>query len=167
MPNNITKNNKTMIKIKMHSLIDLITNSSTEIFTYSEGSVKPMKEMINEIVGTFGIKETCDDMFDTVVMCDDEYRYRKYIERLKGDGENLPKDYDESIDIDQLLEDVKAGKVSKPKWFTDVEESENDWYYLRPETYLYIIPKDEKYRAMAEKIRKFLYSTNHEATYNG
>ena len=154
------------VKIKMHSLIDLITNSSTEIFTYSEGSVEPMKEMINEILGTFGIKETCDDMFNTVVMCDNEYQYEEYITKLKDDEEDLPKDYDESIDIEQLVEDVKAGKVSKPKWFEEVEESENEWDYLQPETYLYIIPKDEKYRVMAEKIRDFLYSTNHEATNN-
>jgi len=56
-----------MIKIKLHSITDLITNSSTVIFTYSKGCVEPLKEMFAEIAKTFGITKSFDEMFDIVI----------------------------------------------------------------------------------------------------
>lgn len=51
-------------KINLHSIIDLITNSSTEIYTYSDGSLAACKEMINEFLMVMQIDQTCDDLFD-------------------------------------------------------------------------------------------------------
>jgi len=39
---------------KIHSFIDVITNSSTEIFNYCSGSVEPAKLLLNEIIKVFG-----------------------------------------------------------------------------------------------------------------
>jgi hypothetical protein len=51
------------IEIALHSIIDLITNSSTEIFTDFAGSLEPCKEMINEMFKSCGIEKTCDEVF--------------------------------------------------------------------------------------------------------
>jgi hypothetical protein len=155
-----------MLKIKLHSVTDLITNSSTVIFTYSEGTVKPFKEMINEIIKVFGSTLTCDDMFDTVVLCDDYYPYSEYFDR-HDDGEEYPDGVDENTDFKKLFEDVASGKLPKPDWFNRVEEDESYGDYYAPSTSLYLIPKDEKYRKMGNLIESFLYSTSHEATRDG
>jgi hypothetical protein len=161
-----------MIKINLHSVTDLITNSSTVIFTYSEGCIQPMKDMINEILKTFNVHGdsllkdlTCDDMFDAVIMCDDTYAYENWLE--DKEPEDFPEGVDENTDIGKLIDDVAAGKIEKPKWFEEVEESENHYDYYRPSTNLYLIPKDEKYRKMGNLIKAFLYSTEHEATRDG
>lgn len=154
-----------MLKIKLHSVTDLITNSSTVIFTYSEESIKLLKDMINEILKTFDIQKTCDDMFDVVVLCDDSERYSEYIEKLKEDDVyELPAGVTEETDIDELWRNVSVGKLPKPKWFNDVEQEEDEWNYFQPSTYLYLIPKEKQYQKVGELIKKFLYSTNHEAT---
>lgn len=149
-----------MIKIKLHSVTDLITNSSTVIFTYSGGTIEPLKEMINEILKTFGVEKTCDDLFDTVILKDDWYDYRDY---FSENDREFPEGIDENT-FEKLYEEVKTGKTPKPVWFEEVEEEESRCDYYRDSNYLYLIPKDEKYAKMAELIHAFLYSTEHEAT---
>lgn len=52
------------IKIKLHSVVDVITNSSTVIYTYQNGSIEPAKELINEMIKLAGIEgKTADDLF--------------------------------------------------------------------------------------------------------
>ena len=157
-----------MIKIKLHSITDLITNSSTTIFTYSEGSEQALKDMINEIITTltpFNLENlTCDDMFDIVVMCDESYIYSEYIARM--DKDDLPEGITTETDIASLYADVIAGKIPKPSWFHNVEEEEGYNIY-RPDSYLYLIPKDEKYIKMGAAIKAFLYSTDHAACQDG
>lgn len=45
------------MKLKIHSGVDLITNSSTVIFTYSEGSLSALKDLVDEMLKTFGKTE--------------------------------------------------------------------------------------------------------------
>jgi len=149
-----------MTKIAVHSTIDLITNSSTEIFMYSGSSKGILEEMINEIFKAFGIDKTCDDVFSSVVLCEDCNPYEEY-------SKSNPDVSIDPNDVEQLYEDVKSGKVSKPDWFNDAEEVEDSWSYYSPSTYLYLTPKKEEYKNLSELISKFLYSTHQEATYNG
>ena len=51
------------MKLPLHSLTDLITNSSTVIYTYSDNSEKALREMIDEIFHVLGVKKKCDDVF--------------------------------------------------------------------------------------------------------
>jgi hypothetical protein len=156
-----------MFKIPIHSATDLITNSSTVIFTYSGNSGKAMEEMINEIFKTFGVGKTCDQVFDSVVLCDDDYIYSEYISSLAENGEAYPEGIDDNTDVNQIVEDVKIGKTPKPDWFKKVEEQEDLWSYYTPSTYLYLIPKEKEYEKLGKLITSFLYSTNHEATRDG
>lgn len=151
---------KEVLSVPIHSATDLITNSSTVIFTYSEGSKGILADMINELFTTFGIDKKCEDVFDSVVLCDDDYKYIEYLENNEVEGANKE-------NVVQLYEDVKAGKVEKPDWFKEVEEQEDSWSYYTPSTYLYLIPKEEKYAKLAGLIKSFLYSTDHEATRDG
>lgn len=152
------------IKINLHSITDLITNSSTTIYTYSDISETALKEMIDEILKTFDIDKTCDEMFATAVVCDHEWKYEEYLEKLAS--EEYPKGIDKNTDIIKLVENVKVCKVPKPSWFDTVEETEDDSYYCPPTT-LYITPKEKQYEKVAELIKKFLYSTSHEAFRDG
>jgi len=63
-----------------------------------------------------------------------------------------------------LFKDVIAGKIPKPEWFNEAEDTEYSYDNYLPSTNLYLIPKDEKYRNLGKSIVKFLYSTDHEAT---
>jgi len=51
-------------KLSVHSVIDLITNSSTEIFVDFSNSIKPVKELVNEFLKVQESDKTCDDIFD-------------------------------------------------------------------------------------------------------
>jgi hypothetical protein len=57
------KNMKYIIKI--HSFVDLITNSSTEIYIAAdESTITTIKELINNILKLGGSKLTCDELFE-------------------------------------------------------------------------------------------------------
>lgn len=55
---------KTRLVIPIHSFVDLITNSSSEIYVYaSDGTVKAVKELINNLLTGVGSDKTADDLF--------------------------------------------------------------------------------------------------------
>ena len=144
-----------MIKIKIHSVIDLITNSSMEIYTYSGSSPGALKNMVDELFKIFNIDKKCDDVFNMVVLADFDY-YSEY--------SDIPEDIE---DLEQLYKDVEACKVPKPEWFNDVEESENDWNGFSPETSLILVAKKPEYEELAKKVKAFLTSQSHEASRDG
>lgn len=141
-------------KIKVHSSVDLITNSSTVIFTYSEESLDAVKDLVNEMLKVFGKTETFNDIFYAEVFAGDEYIYT--------DSEN----YSKEIDLGQLMDDILSEKIEKPQWMKDVE-SDTSVYDYTPSTSLYLKAKDEKYSELANQLLKYLYSTDHEATRDG
>ena len=64
----------------MHSFIDVITNSSTELYIDYSGSIEPCKDMINEMFKACGIDKTCDDVFNITLRngnYEDEIRYNE------------------------------------------------------------------------------------------
>jgi hypothetical protein len=147
------------MKIAIHSVTDLITNSSTTIFTYSGNSEAAFVEMINELFKSFNIDKKCEDVFDTVVLCD-EYRYTEYDEDGEDGEVTLTTE-----EREKLYQDVLTGKVPKPDWFSKVEEDE-DGCGFNPSTYLHLIPKSPEFVKLGELVSKFLYSTGNEATYD-
>jgi len=52
----------------IHSVIDVITNSSTEIYTFQDGSVEPVKELLTEVLGLCNIAGTVEDYFYVKVL---------------------------------------------------------------------------------------------------
>lgn len=63
------------ILIPIHSFVDLITNSSSEVFVQAtEKTVETVKDIINEVLKLQNSSKTADDLFSfTLVMNDDGY----------------------------------------------------------------------------------------------
>jgi len=59
------------LKLGIHSFIDVITNSSTEMFVDQSKCLQPCKDMINEMLAAFDVNKTCDDIFDISLENDD------------------------------------------------------------------------------------------------
>ena len=146
-----------METFEIHSITDLITNSSTTIYTYSDKSPAALRPLINEIFDIFGVKERCDDVFAINVMYDTS-RYDDAVDGYEGD---IPDEYLTQNDLRRealvmLVNNIKSGKVDKPKWFVDMENNIRDSW---GGTKLYITAKDPKYDNLAKLVVKFLYST--------
>lgn len=148
---------KNVIKLNYHSMVDIITNSSTVIYTYSEGAVDAVKDLINEILLLEGTYKSADDLFyiDTFLSDLDGYT----------ESDLWPEDID-SDNIEDFVDKILTKQIEKPDWLKEIEEDkDNDYYPLA--TSLYIKAKDKKYSELANKLLRYLYSTNHEAVYNG
>jgi cupin superfamily acireductone dioxygenase involved in methionine salvage len=153
-----------IIKIKLHSSVDLITNSSTVIFTYSEGSLSAVKDLVNEMLKVFGREETFDDIFYAEVFLQDDSDY--YENDLSPEELTLD-DWKETQKVFEALKlSVLKKEIEKPNWMEKIEDEENfDGY--NSSTSLNLMAKDEKYSELANKLLKYLYSTSHEATRDG
>ena len=166
-----------LFKFNIHSIVDVITNSSTVIYTYEDGCEAPAKELINEMLKLSGEPDKrAEDIFFIGTFCEDEH----YLERIndgdedeEDDGEeselaNVPKrhgergsaEYKESIKVQDewfsaLQLSVMKGEIEKPNWMEKAEEARgySEW---RPSTYLCLIPKDEKYTEFGTKISRLL-----------
>jgi len=98
---------------RVHSYVDIITNSSTVIYTYSGGSLEKGKELIQAMLDLFDVKDKAvDDMFKLLVVPDDPdfYEFDEYI--------------DDDIDAEmlyKLYDDLKA-TGSTEQWFMDALE---------------------------------------------
>ena len=95
---------KTSTTIKIHSFVDLITNSSSEVFvTATEKTVDTVKSLVNNILQAGGSLIKADDLFEfvTIVQGEDEETYdeveydlstpegKKYWKKHKNDEYSL------------------------------------------------------------------------------
>lgn len=140
-------------KIKLHSTIDLITNSSTEIFINSDASQNALDEMVDEFLKQLDSPLRCKDIFHIVVLSDSLEIYQDYLDRQDSDflekqNQQKPEDFDKFID------GIISGKNEKPDWFIEAENKREN-----TGTTLYISPKKKKYTKLANLVHKFLYST--------
>lgn len=100
---------KTII-IKIHSFVDLITNSSTEIFATIKGEKETIEKVIKEVLGEFGceaVEMYVDEDYD-----DDE-------ETIKGQY-RIMYDYECHSYPCKIIEKKLSEKLSK--LFTIIEE---------------------------------------------
>lgn len=171
-----------LFSFKIHSIVDVITNSSTVIYTYQDGSVKPAKALIDEMLKIFNVNDkTADDIFYFGVFTSED----RYLEFLSGDidnyGSTIPEDcpkvvgtwgskeYKESF---KSLEDwfhniqklVLIGEIKKPAW---MEEVETDDEYWNPDSFLTLLPKDEKYSVFGDRIKALLNSVSADGGRDG
>lgn len=89
----------------MHSFIDVITNSSTEIFVSTHGkTIEYAKELINDLLKVAGSEKTADDLFEFKIekglSMQDDVDYEVYKDEIDDDekkwiGENDK--YDEAV----------------------------------------------------------------------
>lgn len=138
-----------MIITEIHSIVDVITNSSTVIYTYQNGSLEPTKELINEILKLSGVTDkTANDVFYYAVL-HDKYRLTELVaDNVLG--------YEASVE--ELLSYIAKCIINNdiPNWMFPETSS----------TQLYLIPKDEKYNELALKIESLLGSVTAEEGYD-
>lgn len=156
-----------IIKLKIHSTVDLITNSSTVIFTYSEGSLPALKQLVNEMLKSFDKTETFDDIFYAQVFLENPDHYFD-VELDLNNGEESIFEKLSWKERENLIEEIKLqvlkGEIEKPEWMVKAEDG-YDYDGYRLDSILEILPKSDKYEVLARRLTNFLYSTDHEASY--
>jgi len=86
------------LKVKVHSLIDVITNSSTTVFiTMNGGAVKGMFDIINEILRVAESDKKAEDLYSVEVDMDWDYLMERFIDGACDD----PKDEKEKVLMDE------------------------------------------------------------------
>jgi GTPase SAR1 family protein len=172
---------------KFHSVIDLITNSSTVIYTYSGASLEACREMIDEVFKSLNVDKKCDDVFMLTVLADED-TYEQWLSDHQDEDEEDDEDDDEddeeeeeedeeeeaegedekliTTSVSKLMDDIMYGRAEKPAWMVEAEEEEDDVGFTQ-ETTLHIVAKDPAFENLAKLVSDFLYSTHHEATRDG
>ena len=101
------------LKINIHSVIDIITNSSTEIFVSANySSINTIKTLINHFLKLSKSDKTCDDLFEISINSEG---FNEYLEKECG--------IDTSIDI---WKDSKYNVEELYKNYCEYEQH-NDW----------------------------------------
>lgn len=86
------------LTVKIHSIVDVITNSSTVIFTMAgPGSIKTTKELIDSLLAIGGSDLIADDLFEFSLFCEREeeekgeilYNYCDDIIKLNTEKSNI------------------------------------------------------------------------------
>lgn len=151
---------KEFIKFHLHSFVSLITNSSTVIFMYQD-SIHQTKELVKEVLKLSGEDKDPNDIFYYGVFCDND----RYLDNIPNELDLNPRDYKAS---EELLESLKIqimkGEIEQPDWMSEAED-DSDWW--APSRYLYLIPKEEKYKELGQKIRALLNSVNADGGRDG
>ena len=89
--------------IKIHSLVDVITNSSTVIFTWASGNSEAMVlELIDEVLAVAGSDKKAKDLYDVKV-------------QVAGGADNVPNwmDFYPDTEIVVTRKDGKETRVDK------------------------------------------------------
>jgi len=171
---------------KVHSYVDIITNSSTVIYTWSEGSVEKAKELLSAMFDLFGHGDVIiEEEFSFGILPDDFGVSRDKLEEegytfvhdrpepFWGDESEVAREkYNGEIDAisDKLKEDFILNNGNAPMWFSEmVEEALDDrgWSDYRPSNTLVVLPRNDKYKDVIEKMISFLYSTDSDGVRDG
>ena len=163
-----------MYKLNFHSIVDVITNSSTVIYTYQDCE-KEAKELLQEVLNIAGNGEKVEDVFIIGVFLNYPGDYFDYVldrgpeerEEIDIPKEVLDMGWKEQVQyVKDLIVKIMNKEIEKPQWMIDEEEREN-WACYKNSTSLYIKAKDMKYMPLVQKALRFLNAPNHEATRDG
>ena len=157
------------MELKIHSIVSLITNSSTVLYTDSRKSVDAVKDVIREIFKLHNIHKKVEDVFAISLEIDDfdeaVYQY------INDNYEDFGIEYNDKLDepdkyiseksnelTDKYIEDIKSGKMEMFDWMNDiVQNTTNNW--------IVITAKDKEYEYLAVLLRKLIYSVDVDEKY--
>lgn len=116
--------------VPVHSFLDLVTNSSTEIFiSANEATIKALKDLINNILKAGGSEVTADMMFDFTLAVEDPDAYpskfypvdseegKKVLE--ENEGANYDRGPKQVVLVNPKIKDCPE-IVSVAKWLADL-----------------------------------------------
>ena len=116
------------IKIKIHSFIDVITNSSSEIFVRAdERSIETLKDVINALLNLTESKYVVDDIFNFEIEWSGaaDYRYDKIYDEIKGKYSDInvwdKLSMNERYEQQTIRYREYEKELVKPKWWNGFE----------------------------------------------
>lgn len=136
---------------------------------YSSPSKEALENLINETLILFNSPTTIKDMFYYDIFCKVEtYANFKLWDDapvdliIPSELTNVCSRVNDRVRyVKSIIDKIIKGEMEKPEWMVYIEMEENiSEYNLAPSTFLYLEPKDEKYRKFGEKLIEFLYSPN-------
>lgn len=148
--------------LKLHSFVDVITNSSTTIYTYADNAVEPAKKLLAAILKLKGETRSVDELFSVFCLPDDFEPYFDVAsdeDELSEEDKLLCENWSTRYDYFQKLRKEILNGNDVPVWLKRSE-------YEYSGTSLWIIPKDPSYKELIELMESFLNSTHSKEVYN-
>ena len=137
------------MKGRLHSFVDVITNSSTTIYVFQERALEAVKDVINEMLRVFGEEKGASDLF--YFGCFNSLEsYQEYYEFYE-DSDGI-----DDYEVTALFFDILSGARDKPAWMIKAEQNEKSDRLLK------IIPKYPEHKRLATKLMNFLNSSDYE-----
>ena len=133
-------------------------------YVYSSDSAIALLDLFEELKNTFSITENIDDMFYFGIFCNAEtYANYKDYDSIENAPDVLTRpcqSHETRMDYVKCVMDMVIKKeMQRPEWMIEVEEKAVfNKYGDQPSTFLYLIPKEERYAKLVEKLIEFLYS---------
>lgn len=136
---------------------------------YSQPSIEALENLVADISGTFGLVETIDDMFYYGVFCKPQ-NYSNYVFDMREEYDfEIPEIFNDECFygeskfqyVKTIINMVLKKEIEKPEWMKYIELNMTcNEFGQPPSTFLYIIPKEPQYEALAQRLIEFLYSPN-------
>ncbi len=135
----------------------------------SQPSIEALEKLISDFFGTFGMVETIDDLFYYGVFCKPQNYANFEFDITENYDFDIPYNImnyqaneEEKIDyVKKLINQIMKKEITKPEWMKYVEMNAScNEYDQTPSTFLQIIPKENQYEALAQRLIEFLYSPN-------
>ena len=134
----------------------------------SQPSIEGLEKLMSAFFATFGMVETIDDLFYYGVFCKPQNYANFEFDIKENYGFDIPYNImncqatEEKIDyVKKLINQIMRKEITKPEWMKYVEMNTIcNKYGQAPSTFLQIIPKESKYKALAQRLIEFLYSPN-------
>jgi len=96
----------TSIKIHVHSFVDLITNSSTEIYIMaSDKTIKTMRKLVNDILVAGKSNYTCDQLFSIEI---DKEEFEAYYDQPYDEWAQGGESRNVQVVVKSLVKDEEA-----------------------------------------------------------
>lgn len=135
----------------------------------SQPSIEALEKLISEFFDTFGMVETIDDLFYYGVFCKPQNYANFEFDITEVYDFDIPYNItncqakeEEKIDyVKKLINQIMRKEITKPEWMKYVEMNAScNEYNQAPSTFLQIIPKENQYETLAQRLIEFLYSPN-------
>ena len=135
----------------------------------SQPSIEALEKLISDFFGTFGMVETIDDLFYYGVFCKPQNYANFEFDITENYDFDIPYNImnyqaneEEKIDyVKKLINQIMKKEITKPEWMKYVEMNAScNEYNQAPSTFLQIIPKENQYETLAQRLIEFLYSPN-------
>ena len=135
----------------------------------SQPSIEALEKLMSSFFAPFRMVEPIDDLFYYGVFCKPqnyanfEFNITEvYDFDIPYNITNCQAKEEEKIDyVEKLINQIMRKEITKPEWMKYVEMNAScNEYDQAPSTFLQIIPKENQYEALAQRLIEFLYSPN-------